>query len=174
MNAVENFRQVLLEEFSGLEQYVQKSALLAEKHKATDFTPFFIRNALFTTIWSFSEFSLRRYCEILTEDNHGLAKRVRKLNRIYQFHEFLKNDLQFELGHVQGEWEKLELYKGVRNCLVHHPTKVKDVHPRTYEFIKNDARILFEEPDFFRIVEVSLVFDLLDVSKKYLLGIMLR
>jgi hypothetical protein len=183
------FHQMIEMEYKGLENYIQESLdSMSERHKAMEaslrnegadashqisrqyfeMTPLLLKNSLYITAWSFLEYSLKKFCEIAASKSPKLQKRVAKLNRPYQYHSFLKNEIKLDVMKVKDEWDMLNIFREIRNCIIHHYNLVTNVQSATYNFIKENPAFEFEEPDKFQIKDDKLILELMAVSEKYL------
>lgn len=136
-------------------------------------TPFLLKHSLFISVYSFLEFSLKKYCEVVTCGFLKYRRRVINYEKVHQFYSFLTDDLKLDKQRVEEDWQKLNIFRDIRNSIVHHNSTIgKNISAKTYEYIKEDPRIIFEEPKGFRISDDDLILELLHVSEKFLFTLM--
>jgi hypothetical protein len=195
------FRQMLELEFEDLERYIKESLALLKKSEAgkeylnkelkssiqnngneiktgedkNQFlrtTPFLLKHSLFISVYSFMEYSLKKICEIAASKLNQYERRVSNFEKVHQFYSFLINEIQIDKQKVEADWIKLNIFRDLRNSIIHYNSNIgKNISSRTYDFIKADARIEFEEPRGFIIKDI-LILELIETSKKFLFTLM--
>ncbi|MFN6945775.1 MAG: hypothetical protein ACK4ND_12580 [Cytophagaceae bacterium] len=167
------FRKRLELDFKEMEDYVQRiSGLLNEKKGNSEMMNFLIKNSLFTTVWAFIEHSLRTYAELRTACDPKLQKKVLKLEKMHQLHSFLHNELSVDVQKAGEEWGKLDVFRELRNCLIHYHGTVRNTSRKTLLFIKEDDRLVYnEEENIFQIKDAGIIEELMETGRRFLLAI---
>lgn len=190
------FRQVLEIEYQDLEGYFQSSlsalrrseeermqsyeslpkALSQDKDAIQFFAhagPFLLKHALFISAYSFMEYSLKKFCEIASAELKMHQRRVSEFEKVYQYYFFLINDLKISKEKLEDDWDKLNIFRDLRNSMVHYNSTIgKNISAKTYDFITTDSRIQFEEPRAFYIKDEALIMEVLKVSRRFLVSLM--
>lgn len=173
MNSISPIREQIEKEFSVLEKNIAEALRLFQDTKSSDeeSTSFILRHALFISVYSFMEYSLRKLTLALAEPT-SYKRRVSEFDKVYQYHSFLVNEMKLDKNRVEEDWEKLNIFRDIRNAIVHYnATIVKNINPKSFQFIEEDPRIFFEEPRTFKILDDGLVLELIEVSKRFLKGL---
>jgi hypothetical protein len=135
--------------------------------------PFMLRHSLFITVYSFMEYSLKVFCETAASQMNQHERRVSNFEKVHQYYSFLMNELQLEKQKVEDDWQKLNIFRDLRNSIVHYNSDIgKNISAKTYTFIREDVRIEFNEPRAFRIKDDALILEQIEVSKRFLFTIM--
>lgn len=191
------FRQMLEMEYDDLERYIGESLLALKRNELeadqkyqdlksrtqaswenTSFlyshvTPYLLKHSLFISAYSFIEYSLKKFCEMAASQRNQYKRRVSNLQKIYQFYSFLTNEVQLDKQKTSEDWEKLNIFRDLRNCIVHYNSSIgKNISAKSYDFIKEDSRIQLEEPKGFHIKDDALILELIAVSKRFLFTLM--
>lgn len=136
-------------------------------------TPYLLKHSLFISAYSFLEFSLKKICAFVTEVEGERHRRVVNFEKVYQLYDFLTVDLKLDRSRFEAEWKKLNIFRDIRNSILHHNSTIgKNISTKTYEYIRQDGRIRFDEPKGFRIEEDDIIYELIEVSRRFLLGIL--
>lgn len=174
MNAISPIREQIEKDFSALEENIAEALHLFHKNRLSgeESASFILRHALFISVYSFMEHSLRQLTLALAEPT-SYKRRVSEFDKVYQYYFFLMNEMKLDKNRVEEDWEQLNIFRDIRNAIVHYnATIVKNINPRSFQFIEEDPRILFEEPRTFKILNDELVLELVEVSKRFLKGLM--
>jgi hypothetical protein len=198
----ELFRQMLAIEFEELERYIRASLAaletndvdLEQKYQELESrtkakgdegfsreesfrflsaVPFMLKHSLFISVYSFMEYSLKTFCELTAFQMNQHVRRVADFEKVHQYYSFLINDVQLDKRKVEEEWLKLNIFRDLRNSIVHYNSTIgKNISAKTYAFIKEDSRIEFEEPRGFKIKDDTLILELIGLSKRFLFTLM--
>jgi hypothetical protein len=185
------FRQMLEMEFASLEHYLVESlaalksseSKLAEKYLSINsqrkeegtvtysgLSPYLLKHSLFISVYSFFEYSLKSFSQLVTSQLHQYKRRVSDFEKVHQYYSFLINEVQLDKLKTDDDWKKMNIFRDLRNSMVHYNSTIgKNISTKTYEFIQQDSRILFEEPRGFKIKDDALILELIEVSKRLMI-----
>jgi hypothetical protein len=193
------FRQMLEIEFDDLGKYIQESLaalrkgeaekeqrvqdlefmiqanedklqLGKEKNHFLGSSPFMLKHSFFIAVYSFMEYSLKKICEIAASHLNQHERRVSNFEKVHQFYSFLIDEVKLDKNKVEVDWIKLNIFRDLRNSIIHYNSSIgKNISAKTYNFIKEDVRIEFEEPRVFKIKDDGLILELMETSKNFLL-----
>jgi hypothetical protein len=133
-------------------------------------TPFLLKHSFFISTYSLMEYFLKNFCEIAASELSKHKRRVSNFEKVHQFYSFLIDEIQLDKNKTEGDWKKLNIFRDIRNSIIHYNSSIgKNISPTTYIFLKEDDRIEFQEPRGFIIKDVQLIYELLHLSKRFLL-----
>ncbi|MBX9850445.1 MAG: hypothetical protein K2X86_01665 [Cytophagaceae bacterium] len=170
INEYKVFSQFLDTEFSMLESKIKQALKISDKGDSD--TDYILRHSFFISVYSFTEYALKRFCEMVA-DNTPYKRRVGGFEKMHQHYSFLVNEMKFDQAKSEKEWEMLNVYRDIRNSIVHYNSTIgKNISSASYRFITSSEHIQFEEPHTFRLKDDALIMVLIQVSKRFLNGLM--
>lgn len=183
MNHKQQFRQILETEHlnckKAIKQALSEHASESEKNNFSlsdvvspysisevqifPFTESIIRNSYLVTAYSFFEYSLRKFCEVIACDHAGFRKKLSSMDKVYQYYSLISNILPVSDKLFSEDWEKLTIYREIRNIIVHHNSIVPgNTTLKTKLYLDTEGLIQIKE---------SLIIEILDVSQSFLLNL---
>lgn len=188
------FRQLLEIEFRELDKYTSDSLTALKKNETAwdqkyqllknqpegvadplvhfHVSPFLFKHSLFIAVYSFMEYSLKKFCEVVASEQQKHQRRVSEFDKVFQYYSFLTDDLKLDKAQTEQEWKQLNIFRDIRNSIIHYNSSIgKNISSKTYEFLVNDQRVEMDGSNGFRIKHDSLVTEVIQVSAKFLFAL---
>lgn len=98
-------------------------------------------------------------------------KNINEPNSVKKVKTYLEKHIGIDLSEINSAWGKIIMYNQVRNCIIHHNSKVNDnAKEGLKRYLEEEDRIKFEEGQF-SITDSKYVEEFLEVSLEFLVHI---
>lgn len=184
----QEFAQVLMKEFEKLNQYIISSRALQNSYSNSenvalttssseqDFNLLvnnsLIKHSVYITIFSFTEYALKRLAEVLAIHHQQHKRRVLNFEKMHQYYDFICNEIGLGKELSKELWQQINVYRDIRNSIIHHNSAIgRNISTKTYQFLTTDPRIDFNDGTF-TINDDNLTEELVNISKDFFIDIL--